>query len=188
MLRFDFISVSLNREFMAQYDWSKFVRKAYIKAPIENIFNAWVNPHDITTWFIKEARYTDKDGNLRGKDEPIQSGDSYFWQWHQDLQSRGEVIEVVPNQLLKFTFGNKEKGSEEKVIISVEFKEGDGETEFTLTQKNMGGSDLDKAQYHLSCNMGWSFFMTNMKAVYENGIDLREHDPKRAMDTRALSL
>ncbi|OLS28384.1 MAG: hypothetical protein HeimC2_07300 [Candidatus Heimdallarchaeota archaeon LC_2] len=173
---------------MNNYNWSKFKRKIYIKAPLIDIFDAWTKPHNITTWFIKEAKYTDRTGNNRAQDETVQNGDEYYWDWHQNLQSSGKVIEVVPNKLFKFTFGNKEKGSDEKVIVSVEFKSGDGETEYTLTQENMGGADLDMAQYHLSCNMGWSFFMTNMKAVYENGIDLREHDPVRAMDTRALSL
>lgn len=173
---------------MNEYNWTKFKRKAYIKAPVRDIFDAWTKPHDITTWFIKDAQYTDQNGDFRDKDETVKAGDKYFWDWHQDLQSKGKILEVIPNKLFRFTFGNKEQGSDEKVVVSIEFKEGNGETEYTLTQENMGGSDLDMARYHLSCNMGWSFFMTNMKAVYESGIDLREHDPKRAMDTRALSL
>ncbi|MHA2100891.1 MAG: SRPBCC family protein [Candidatus Kariarchaeaceae archaeon] len=173
---------------MTDYNWTKFKRKAYIKAPLNEIFDAWTKPYNITTWFIKNAEYTDQNGKVREKDEYAQTGDKYHWEWHQDLQSSGEVLEVIHDKLFRFTFGNKEKGSDEKVVVTVEFNQGEGETEYTLTQENMGGPDLDIARYHLSCNMGWSFFMTNMKAVYENGIDLREHDPKRAMDTRALSL
>jgi uncharacterized protein YndB with AHSA1/START domain len=173
---------------VSDYDWTKFKRKAYIKAPLRDVFDAWTKSHNITTWFIKNAQYTDKSGNIRSRDETVRAGDQYHWEWHQDLSSRGEVLEVVQNKLFKFTFGNKEKESDEKVIVTIEFHEEGDETQYTLTQENMGGSDLDMARYHLSCNMGWSFFMTNMKAVYENGIDLREHDPNRAMDTRALSL
>ncbi len=173
---------------MSDYNWTVFKRKAYIKASMKEIFDAWTKPYDITTWFIKDAKYTDSNGNLRANDETVGTGDKYEWEWHQDLTSSGDVLEVIPNKLFKFTFGNKEKGSDEKVIVSIEFKEENNEIEYILTQENMGGSDLEMAKYHLSCNMGWSFFMTNMKAVYENGIDLREHDPKRAMDTRAISL
>jgi hypothetical protein len=31
--------------------------------------------------------------------------------------------------------------------------------------------------------MGWSFFVTNMKAVFEQGVGLREHDEGRAYET-----
>ena len=188
MLKFYFIKVRILSEIMSEYNWTKFKRKAYIKAPLRDVFNAWTKSYDIARWFIKDAKYSDSNGKIRASDETVQAGDKYHWDWHQDLQSSGEVLEIIPDKLFKFTFGPKEKGSDEKVIVSVQFSEGIGETEYTLTQENMGGPHLDMAQYHLSCNMGWSFFMTNMKAVYENGIDLREHDSKRAMDTRAISL
>jgi hypothetical protein len=31
----------------------------------------------------------------------------------------------------------------------------------------------------MGCAMGWTFFLANLKAYLENGIDLRGHDPKR---------
>ncbi|MCH7945318.1 MAG: SRPBCC domain-containing protein, partial [Armatimonadetes bacterium] len=31
----------------------------------------------------------------------------------------------------------------------------------------------------VDCKLGWSFFLTNLKSVYEGGLDLRETDPER---------
>jgi len=37
---------------MSEYNWTKFKRKAYIKAPLKDIFDAWTKPHNITTWLL----------------------------------------------------------------------------------------------------------------------------------------
>ena len=44
------------------------------------------------------------------------------------------------------------------------------------------------AGWHMSCNLGWSFFMTNLKALLEHNIDLRETNPERAYQSRAISM
>ncbi|MHA2501417.1 MAG: SRPBCC family protein [Candidatus Kariarchaeaceae archaeon] len=167
------------------YAWDKFTRKIYIKAPIEQVFRAWTGTQEITSWFIKECRYTGPGGEHH---HYAQIGDDYYWRWHQDLETSGTILDVVPNELFAFTFGRKEKDSEEYVRVEVVFGNDEKESWYTLTQSNMGGPDLDRAQYHLSCNMGWGFFMTNMKAQFEHGADLRELDQDRAYETRAMSL
>lgn len=30
-----------------------------------------------------------------------------------------------------------------------------------------------KFQFHIGCQMGWSFYLANLKSLYEGGIDLR---------------
>jgi uncharacterized protein YndB with AHSA1/START domain len=170
------------------YDWSYFKRKIYIKAPLSQVFNSWAIPSKIITWFIRKANYVSSTGEIRDQNDIMQAGDTYTWYWHQDLTTKGEVISVILNKEIKFTFGNKEPRSSEKVMVTIILDENENETSFTLTQENMGDKPLNRALYHLSCNMGWSFFMTNMKALLEHGVDLREHDAERAYETRALSL
>lgn len=170
------------------FDFSNFTRKIYIKAPQQEVFDLWAHGGKLATWFIKKATYTSSDGTIRTDNEYPQAGDSYHWEWHQDLQSKGKVLAVDPPNLFRVTFGKKEPGSDEDVVVSVKFSYQDGETAYTLTQENMGDELANQAHYHLSCNMGWSFFMTNMKAVVEHRADLREHDEDRAMETRAITL
>lgn len=42
-----------------------------------------------------------------------------------------------------------------------------------LTQKNIATDDPSKKGIRLGCESGWSFFLVNLKSVYEGGIDLR---------------
>ncbi|MCY3412836.1 MAG: SRPBCC domain-containing protein [Candidatus Heimdallarchaeota archaeon] len=170
------------------YSWDHFKRKVYIKAPLDEVYRAISTADGLVTWFIKNAEYTKNNGEIRQGDVGIQVGDQYYWRWHQNLETRGIVLKIVPQSLIEFTFGKKSKDSEENVVVRFEVDYKDGETIFSITQDNMGGELSDQALYHLSCNMGWSFFMTNMKAVLEYGIDLRETDEVRAYETRAVSL
>ncbi len=41
--------------------------------------------------------------------------------------------------------------------------------------------------WHMGCNLGWSFFMTNRKALLEHGVDFRETDPEKAYASRAIT-
>lgn len=170
------------------HDWTYFKRQIFIKAECAEVFKAWTTAKGITAWFIAEAQYTTVNGQHRALDEQIQSGDQYYWRWHQDLETQGEILEVQPNTRLCFTFGNKGDGSDEKVIVTVSFTELDNETMIELHQDNMPTSDDDKRRWYLGCNMGWSFFMTNLKALLEYGADLREYEADRAYSSRAISL
>lgn len=171
------------------YDWTQFKRQVFIAASTEAVFNAWAKPGEIVKWFIAQAEYTSPAGVIRGADEIVQVGDRYHWRWHQDLEARGEILVLQPNEHLQFTFGDKEPGSEEKIVVTVEISKTErGDTLLELIQENMADTREAHANWHLSCNLGWSFFMTNLKAFLEHGIDLRETDPDRAYSSRAVNL
>jgi uncharacterized protein YndB with AHSA1/START domain len=170
------------------YDWTRFTKRIYLQAPIEDAFRAWTTPGGIVAWFIAQAVYTAPDGTRRTAQEMVKPGDRYHWQWHQDLAMQGEVLAVEPNHIFQFTFGQAEPGSDKWIKVTVHFTEEDGETLMELTQQDIADTPEAHVGWHLSCNLGWSFFMTNLKAQLEHGIDLREKDPARAAETRAISL
>jgi len=173
----------------ANYDWTKFKKQTFIRATPAEVFDAWTKPGEITKWFIAQAEYRTPDGRLRASDEPIQPGDRYYWRWHQEIDIHGEILSVSPGHEIRFTFGDKEKGSDEKILVTVSVAGGEQhDTTLTLTQENMADTPDAHAGWHLSCNLGWSFFMTNLKALLEHGIDLREVDPARAAASRAINL
>ena len=94
----------------------------------------------------------------------------------------------MADEKLVFTFGDKEPGSEEKIIVTVDVHaEEDGVTRLRLVQENMPDTPQGHVGWHMGCNLGWSFFMTNLKALLEHGVDLRETDRERAYDSRALT-
>ena len=169
------------------YDWTCFKKQIFIEAEKEAVFQAWAVPEKIVQWFIAEADYTVADTSPRNAAEAVAAGDSYHWRWHQDLEAQGDIIEVVENERLRFTFGNKTPNSDEKIIVTVQVKEVANATLLELTQENMVLSDQAQVYWHMGCNLGWSFFMTNLKGLLEHGIDLRETDPERAYASRAIS-
>jgi uncharacterized protein YndB with AHSA1/START domain len=170
------------------YDWTRFERQVFINAEPAEVWRAWTVPENIVKWFIATADYTTDEASPRPADDVVQAGDNYHWRWHQDLASNGRILEVVENERLSFTFGDKEPGSAEKIIVTVEVnQEDDGVTRLRLVQDNMADTPEAHAGWHLGCNLGWSFFMTNLKGLLEYGVDLRETDPQRAYDSRAVT-
>lgn len=169
------------------HDWTRFRRRVFVKAPLREVFEAWACPSRLTTWFIRTAEGTDAEGAPRDPDEIVRAGDRYHWRWHQDLETSGRFLEVVPDERLAFTFGSAGEGPEGEIRVTVVFEQQAGETTVELTQENMPDTPAAHVGWYTGCNMGWSFFMTNLKALLEHGVDLRETDPERAMASRAIT-
>ena len=173
---------------LEDYKWTKFRQKEYIKAPLEEVFIKWTTPKGITEWFIKDAEYETPDGKIRASDEVVKPNDKYTWLFHTGYEMKGKVLEVIDNSSFKFTFGKKEPGSDEDVVVNVTFNERDGMTEIELTQSNMADNDYGKVNYNLSCMVGWSYFMTNLRSIFESGFDYREKEEYLAKVSTAYSL
>jgi uncharacterized protein YndB with AHSA1/START domain len=170
------------------YDWTRFERQIFINADRRTVFRAWAVPEEIVKWFIASAEYACADSTPRPSTDVVAAGDTYYWEWHQDLRTQGTILEVVENERLVFTFGDKEPGSDEKIIVEVEvLTQEDGVTLLRLVQKNMADTPQAHVSWHMQCNLGWSFFMTNLKGLLEYSVDLRETDRERAYAARALT-
>ncbi|MCA9945742.1 MAG: SRPBCC domain-containing protein [Anaerolineales bacterium] len=169
------------------YDWTRFEKQVFIAAPSTEVFQAWAVPNELTRWFIAEANYS-TNGRVKSGSAQIESNDQYHWRWHQDLEASGNVREVVAGKQIVFTFGKQSPESLVDVLVTVTVSdEGDGCTKLSLVQENMADTPYGR-HYHLSCNLGWSFFMTNLKGLLEHGIDLRETHPERVEAARAISV
>jgi len=48
----------------------------------------------------------------------------------------------------------------------------------SLTQKNIPTDDQNKINTRLGCDSGWSFYLVNLKSIYEGGLDLRNKNEK----------
>lgn len=170
------------------FNWTKFEKQVYIRATSQAVFDAWAIPDELIKWFIAEANYTTKVAEKRDKADYIAAGDNYHWRWHQDLEASGTVLDVIPNEQIVFTFGKQSPESDEEIVVTVQVEaQPDGYTKLSLCQENMPDTPYGH-QYHLSCNLGWSFFMTNLKGLLEYGIDLRETNPDRVEAARAISV
>lgn len=157
---------------MDKFDWSRFVTRIGIDAPIEHLYSLWATRSGIEFWFLRMSEYKTAEGMLRADDEPAQKGDGYTWRWHgwsDETTEYGEILEANGKNLFKFTFG-------EGFHCTVTIKEENGCHIVELLQENMPVDEETKHKWHLGCKTGWTFFLTNMKSVVEGGIDLRNKD------------
>ena len=157
---------------METYDWSRFVTRILINAPVQTLYNAWSNQKGIEYWFLRLSEYRSRDGKLRESGEEVQAGDTYLWRWHgwpDDVEERGEIIDCNGRDYFKFSFG-------EAGICTVDLKKENGQTLVELTQSEIPTDERSMHYWHLGCKTGWTFHLTNMKSIFEGGLDLRNKD------------
>ena len=159
---------------MQEFDWSKFSLKIYIDAPMQQVHEAWTTRRNLEKWFLRKAEFTNASGMVRHEDSLIRVGDNYEWMWHghpDTTVEHGTIIENNENDFLRFSFGKAG-------IVSVNLKAVEGLTEMILTQENIPTDDKSRANYHVGCSTGWTFYFANLKSILEGGIDLRNKNPK----------
>jgi uncharacterized protein YndB with AHSA1/START domain len=154
---------------MAQNDWTKFTIKADIDTSVINVYKAWTTPEGLESWFLRKANFYAIAGRLREPHESILKEDVYEWYWHgfdDSAVEKGEVLEVNSIDFLKFTFSG---GSRVSVTIA-------GKNDLTiveLTQENIPEESDPSKNLFVQCQVGWTFYLANLKSILEGGIDLR---------------
>ena len=157
---------------MDTYNWETFSKKIAVKATIEQIYKAWTLPQEIETWFLSKAVFTRPSGTLVGKNEAIQTNDSYQWSWYlYDMVETGTVLAANGKDSLKFTFAGD-------CVVHIQLSQEKDQVVVSLSQSNIPTDNQSKRGIRLGCDAGWSFFLLNLKSVYEGGIDLRNKDPQ----------
>lgn len=141
-----------------KYDWSEFTLKAAYYISPAKLFKLWTNEKELCKWFLVEAKVD------------LKKGGEYTWQWMLGAKEKGKVLAVRKNTLFRFTFAGG--------ICEVKFRKDRKGCLLILRQYNIPTDEKRKAGTHLSCSIGWTFFLTNLKSYIETGIDLREYDPK----------
>ena len=157
---------------MQNFDWTSFTRKIAIKSNLETIYNAWTIPAEIEKWFLKSATYSYENGNEITKEQNVTAGNSYEWTWflYDDIE-HGKITEANGKDFFQFTFAGE-------CLVDVKLSEESGYVIVEITQKNIPTDDKSKVNIRLGCDSGWSFYLVNLKAFYEHGVDLRNKDAK----------
>jgi uncharacterized protein YndB with AHSA1/START domain len=154
---------------MAENKWDKFTVTADFNTDARSIYEAWATPAGLESWFLRKADFYAIAGRLREPHEFILKEDTYEWLWHgfdDSTMEKGQVLEVNSIDYLKFTFSG---GS----IVTVSIESRNGLTIVELTQDNIPEeNDLSKSLY-VQCQLGWTFYLANLKSIIEGGIDLR---------------
>ncbi len=160
---------------MKSLNFSSFTKKIYIHSDLNTLFDLWTTSEGLCSWFLSKAEFN-RSQNLINTNETIATGDHYTWFWHNwDGNEQGEVLEVVPNSLVKFTFA----GGNDLLIT---FEQKDNAVLLSLTQSKIPTDDKSKHEIYFGCSNGWTFWLTNLKAYVEHGILLNE----RNVDLRGI--
>lgn len=155
---------------MENFDWTSFTVKIAVKTDMSVIYKAWTQAEEIEKWFLKGAKYISTENAERDRNSFIQAGDQYEWSWFLfDGVGNGRITAANGKDHLQFTFAGE-------CPVDVNLKQ-DGENVIVeLRQSEIPTDDASKRGIRLGCEKGWSFFLFNLKSIYEGGIDLRNQD------------
>ena len=154
------------------YDWSTFTRKIAINVPAQDVYNAWTTPANLESQFLSKTEFIKADGTPRAIDSHLEKGDTYKWWWFgYDGAGTGDVLETNGKDFFKFVFGTAGN-------VSVTIKTENNLTICELTQSEIPTDDASRAEYHVGCTEGWTFYLANLKSILQGGIDLRNKDAK----------
>lgn len=154
---------------MEEYNWRQFVVRMDVNASPKALYAAWATRAGIENWFLRFSEYKAADGTIRAKNELVQKGDTYKWMWYgwpDETVEYGSVLDCNDKDFFRFSFG---KAGNCTVRI---YKEQE-QTFVELVQEDIPDDDTGKHTWHVGCKTGWTYYLTNLKSVYQAGNDLR---------------
>ena len=157
---------------MQAYDWNNFTKRIPILAPQFSLYAAWASKTGLESWFLREALITKADGSMREPDELVEAGDSFEWRWHgydDSTVDRGRILSANGKDQLSFSFSGKN-------ILTVSFQQESGELICSIEQEMKQDTEEEKRYFYIECGLGWTFYLANLKSVFEGGSDLRNRN------------
>src|ERR1700748_1679245 len=109
---------------MSTYNFNHFTKRITIRASKQEIYKAWATQSGMEKWFLRKAEFTDRNKKIRGREEPVQAGDTYEWTWFgypDAVHEHHSVLEANGHDHLKFRFSGG-------CIVDVFIKEENNET------------------------------------------------------------
>lgn len=154
---------------MTTNSWTSFKVAGDYNIDIRSLYEAWTTTEGLERWFLRKADFFTVAGRLRGPEEFISKEDTYEWYWHgynDDNFEKGQILEANGTDFLKFTFSG---GS----IVSVNIQSRNGISLIELIQENIPEESDPSKSLFVQCQLGWTFYLANLKSIIEGGIDLR---------------
>lgn len=157
---------------MKNFDWTSFTIRILVKAKMPILYEAWTKPSEIEKWFLKEAIFHDTNSKKVEQDSQIEAGFTYDWLWHiYEEKEHGHINQANGKDFIQFTFAGA-------CLVEIKLTQKEGYVLVELTQKDIPTDDYNKQFTRLGCHNGWSFYLINLKSVYEGGLDLRNKDTR----------
>lgn len=155
---------------MENFDWTSFTKKIAIKASLNAIYDAWTKAAELEKWFLEKVSFFDANQQLTDRNQNVDADHTYEWFWYLYADSmKGKIVSANGKDKLQFTF-------EGNCLVNINLSQKDGYTIVELRHHNIPTDDYSKQYIRLGCSNGWHFYLTNLKSVFEGGLDLRNKD------------
>lgn len=157
---------------MSNRDWSKFTVRINIRARRSDLYDAWTTKAGMEYWFLRSCEFVDAKGYILDEEETIRAGCTYTFFWHgytDAVFEKGEILEANGQDRIVFHFGKAG-------ICTVRILMAGDEQIVEIEQAEIPTDEHSQFQYHVGCKTGWTFYLTNLKSLFEGGIDLRNRD------------
>jgi len=149
--------------------WTRFKVTGDYNTDIRTLYEAWATPAGLEKWFLRRADFYTIPRRLREPEEFILKEDTYEWYWHgwgDETSEKGQILEANGTDLVKFTFANNS-------IVTVNISSRNGVSIVELTQENIAIEEDPTKSLFVQCQVGWTFYLANLKSVLEGSLDLR---------------
>ena len=151
---------------MSRIDWTSFTVRIPVKASMKKLYNAWTRSAELEKWFLRKAVYTGGDKKPIRLAASVTKGCAFQWEWYgYDGVEKGVVKEANGRDHVRFTFANS--------LVDVRLRQVGKEVVVELVQSGIPTDPASKKNIRMGCHVGWTFWMANLKSVYEGGVNLR---------------
>ena len=138
----------------------KFSVSTRVNKPVEEVFDAVVNPKKIVGYFCNEA------------DGPMVEGKSVHWTWtSKPVTHEVKVKQIVPNSKIVIEWPSSSGGTS---IAEMSFTAlDDGRTMISVSESGWPSTEAGLKASYGNCQ-GWQHMTSCLKAYLQHGIDLRK--------------
>ncbi len=153
-------------------NWNEFEIRIAVNAPIPSVYACWATSGGIERWFLRKAVFTARNGTRRLAGEPYERGDRYHWLWHaygDDVFEANRILAANGDDFVQFEFTGR-------CAVSVRLEHTQALTMVTLRQERIPDDPDPTTSLFVNCQLGWTFYLTNLKSVLEGGLDLRNRE------------
>jgi hypothetical protein len=155
---------------MKDFNWTSFTKRIAIKSSLSTLYNAWTIQGEIEKWFLEKANFYSEERVILESDKRISKDMSYEWYWYlYPDPMKGFIKEANGKDFIQFTF-------EGECLVDIKLIEQGEYVIVELIHHNIPIDEHSKQYIRLGCSNGWTFYLSNLKSVYEGGIDLRNKD------------
>ncbi|MDB4902298.1 MAG: hypothetical protein JWQ63_1579 [Mucilaginibacter sp.] len=154
---------------MTTNKWTAFKVLGDYNIDIRSLYESWATTAGLEKWFLRKANFYTVPLRLRELQEFILKEDTYEWYWYgwdDSTFEKGQILEANGTDFIKFTFSG---GS----TVSINLYSRNGVSIVELIQEKIPEERDPSKNLFVQCQVGWTFYLANLKSVLEGGLDLR---------------